>query len=373
MTPIEAANALLAQGHPDQALAALAGSDAPDFRLARLVVLRAMGAYLPAMEEARAVLRAHPGHAQATTFLAMLHLLTGQADGWEMYRARWDTPGWPDRMPYPREHLWDGLIKPGTSVLFWAEQGYGDTLQFARYLPWLRRQGLQLHLQCPQPLQALFAHAMPDVPLWDPQPGSTSAFEAHLPLLDLPGLLPRFSPDFCNQPYLHIPAEPARAEAPERPGGRVGLVWAGRPTHPDDAQRSVPASLLEPLWAVPGISWVSLQQGGHTPPAPLTGQREFGNFWETARCIAALDLVITVDTAVAHLAGAMGKPVWVLLPFVPDWRWGLDSTRTAWYPRMRLYRQTRRGDWPATLRTVAQDLRHFRPAPASALPSLRHG
>lgn len=147
-TPIEASRALLARGQLEDALAALAGSDAPQFRLARLVVLRAMGAYAPAMEEARAVLRVHPGHAQATTFLAMLHLLMGRADGWQMYRARWDTPGWPDAMPYPKAHLWDGQLKPGTSVLFWAEQGFGDTIQFARYLPWLHRQGLQLHLHC---------------------------------------------------------------------------------------------------------------------------------------------------------------------------------------------------------------------------------
>ncbi len=367
-TPLEASRALLARGQLEDALAALAGSDAPQFRLARLVVLRAMGAYAPAMEEARAVLRVHPGHAQATTFLAMLHLLMGRADGWQMYRARWDTPGWPDAMPYPKAHLWDGQLKPGTSVLFWAEQGFGDTIQFARYLPWLHRQGLQLHLHCPQPLQALFAHALPQIPLWQPQPGSTSAFEAHLPLLDLPCVLPGFRPDFCNQPYLHIPLDPALAEIADRFGARVGIVWAGRPTHPDDAQRSIPVSQLEPLWAVHGVRWVNLQQGAHAAPPPLKEQRVFGNFLETARCIANLDLVITVDTSVTHLAGAMGKPVWVLLPFVPDWRWRLETADTPWYPRMRLYRQQGRGDWSGALRALAHDLERFRPATTAPPP-----
>lgn len=366
--PIEASRALLAQGQLNNALTILASSDAPQFRLARLVVLRAMGAYELAMEEARAVLRAHPRHAQATTYLAMLHMLMGHTDGWQMYRARWDTPGWPDTMPYPKTHLWDGQLKPGTSVLFWAEQGFGDTIQFARYLPWLHREGLQLRLQCPPPLQALFTQALPQIPIWQPQPGSTSAFDAHLPLLDLPCVLPGCSPDFCNQPYLQIPASPACAGVTDNKAIRVGIVWAGRSTHPDDAQRSVPVLQLEPLWTVPGITWVNLQQGAHPAPHALGGERVFGNFLETARCIADLDLVITVDTAVAHLAGAMGKPVWVLLPFVPDWRWGLETPHTPWYPRMHLYRQRRLGDWPGTLRALAKDLARFSLSATITLP-----
>lgn len=355
-TPIEISRTLLAQGQLDNALSVLADSDAPPFRLARLVVLRAMGAYAPAMEEAQAVLLAHPGHAQATTYLAMLRLLTGHADGWQMYRARWDTPGWPDTLRYPKAHLWDGQVSSGTSVLFWAEQGFGDTIQFVRYLPWLHREGLQLQLQCPPPLQALFAQALPQISIWQPQPGSTSAFDAHLPLLDLPCVLPGFSPDFCNQPYLQIPTNPACARITDHKAIRVGIVWAGRPTHPDDAQRSIPMSQLAPLWNVPDISWTNLQQQAHSTPLPLEGGRQFANFLETARCIADLDLVITVDTSVAHLAGAMGKPVWVLLPFVPDWRWGLETPHTSWYPSMHLYRQQGLGDWSGVLRAVAKDL-----------------
>lgn len=368
-TPIEASRTLLARGQLDNALTVLAGLDAPQFRLARLVVLRAMGAYAPAMEEARAVLRVHPGHAQATTYLAMLHLLMGYTDGWQMYRARWNTPGWPDTMPYPKAHLWDGQLKPGTSVLFWAEQGFGDTIQFARYLPWLYREGLQPQLQCPSPLKALFAQAFPQIPMWQPQPGSTSAFDAHLPLLDLPCVLPGFTPDFCNQPYLQMPATLAGAGGvTDHNAVRVGIVWAGRPTHPDDAQRSVPVSQLEPLWSVPGVTWINLQQGAHPAPPHLEGERVFGNFLETARCIADLDLVITVDTAVAHLAGAMGKTVWVLLPFVPDWRWGLETPYTPWYPRMSLYRQLHRGDWSGILRALTKDLARFSPSATTELP-----
>jgi hypothetical protein len=356
INPIDAARALLASGQLDEALRTLQGSDEPHFRMARLVVLRAMGDYEAAIQEAQAVLRVQPGHTQAKTYLGMLRLHMGHADGWQLYRNRWDTPAWTETMHYPKAHLWDGRIQPNTTVLFWAEQGFGDTLQFVRYLPWLQQQGLQLQLQCPEPLQALFAQTLPQVPLFQPQPGSTSAFDAHLPLLDLPSLLPNFNPAFCNAPYLHIASAPTHTRGTVHPGVRVGMVWAGRPTHTDDANRSIHTAQLAPLWTVPGVHWVNLQQGEHAAPAPLGKPQVFGNFLDTARCIADLDLVITVDTSVAHLAGAMGKPVWVLLPFVPDWRWGVHTAQTPWYPSMRLYRQQRVGDWQGALNAVADDL-----------------
>lgn len=196
--------------------------------MARLVVLRAMGDYEAAMQEAQAVLRVQPGHAQAKTYLGMLRLHMGHADGWQLYRNRWDTPAWTETMHYPKEHVWDGRIQPNTTVLFWAEQGFGDSLQFVRYLPWLQQQGLQLQLQCPEPLQALFAQTLPQVPIFQPQPGSTSAFDAHLPLLDLPSLLPNFNPAFCNAPYLHMASAPAHTRGTGHTGVRVGMVWAGR-------------------------------------------------------------------------------------------------------------------------------------------------
>jgi len=356
INPIEAARVLTASGQLDDALRVLQGSNEPHFRMARMVVLRAMGAYEAAMQEAHTVLRAQPGHAQARTYLGMLRLLTGHKDGWQLYRSRWNTPGWTDTMHYPKDHVWDGHIQPNTTVLFWAEQGFGDAIQFVRYLPWLQQQGLQLQLQCFEPLRALFAHALPQVPIFQPEPGSTSAFDAHLPLLDLPSLLPNFTPTFCNAPYLHIASVPAHTRGMGHIGVRVGMVWAGRPTHQDDANRSIPTALLAPLWTVPNVHWVNLQQGDHAAPAPLGTPQVFGNFLDTARCIADLDLVITVDTSVAHLAGAMGKPVWVLLPFVPDWRWGLDTPQTPWYSSMRLYRQQRLGDWSGALNAVADDL-----------------
>jgi hypothetical protein len=146
---------------------------------------------------------------------------------------------------------------------------------------------------------------------------------------------------------------------------KIGLVWAGRPTHGNDRQRSVALSRLAPLWDIANVRWISLQQGeagrqsADAPMEMADWSSEMRDFADTAAVIANLDLVITVDTAVAHLAGAMGRPVWVLLPFVPDWRWMLERRDSPWYPTMRLFRQARFGDWDGVIGQVKAALQNL--------------
>jgi hypothetical protein len=191
-------------------------------------------------------------------------------------------------------------------------------------------------------------------------------FDQHCALLSLPRM---FSTSIDSIPARipYINADPRLVEEWKRRFGpkqaaRVGLAWAGRATHRNDRNRSIGFWELGPLWSVQGVEFFSLQKGLATRQTPPVGAKwidwtdDLGDFAQTAASIENLDLVITVDTAVAHLAGAMGKPVWVLLPFVPDWRWMLDRQDSPWYPTMRLFRQSAIGDWAGVLRTVAEQL-----------------
>lgn len=228
-------------------------------------------------------------------------------------------------------------------------------LQFARFVPWLAAQGLAVSLQCPAPLRRLFAANWPQIPLLEEGGGQVHAFDAHLPLMDLPavwrGPLPGLP---MGVPYLRVPPPDDRAARPRR---RIGVAWAGRPTHPDNHWRSIDPEVFERVLGLDGVDWMGLQPGEARLPRGLAGNLPTGvDFWDTARLVAGLDWVLTVDTAVAHLAGAMGKPTWVLLPYAPDWRWGLSGEATPWYPTLRLFRQPRPGDWPAVLAGVSARL-----------------
>jgi hypothetical protein len=200
------------------------------------------------------------------------------------------------------------------------------------------------------------------------QPGPAPAdFDYHRTLPSLPFV---FGTTLATIPaargYLHADSEKiARWEAriPDDGRRRVGLVWAGRPTHPNDLYRSIALSRLAPLASVPGIQWFSLQKGPASQmtasfPAPLIDwTNELNDYDDTAALAANLDLIISVDSSVAHLAGALGRPVWTLIPFVPDWRWLLERNDSPWYPTMRLFRQGRIGDWETVILQVAEQLR----------------
>jgi len=316
-----------------------------------------------------------PGYASAHWNLSMARLLGGDFErGWQDYDWRWQTPDNPPRsLPQPE---WQGEPLVGETVFLYAEQGLGDTLQFVRYASVVAARGAKVVLEVQPELRRLLADlAGVDVLIARGEP--LPPFDRQLPLLSLPRVCgTRLDTVPAAVPYLA--AEPQLAAAwHERlaalTGVRVGLVWAGSTIHPNDRNRSLDPSALTPLAALPGVSYVSLQKGRAIDGLPAQMQvfdaaSALNDFADTAAALANLDLVIAVDTSVAHLAGAMGKPVWVLLPFSPDWRWLLERADSPWYPSMRLFRQTEPGAWGPVLQRVAAELAALAGAEAPSAP-----
>jgi hypothetical protein len=308
-----------------------------------------------------------PGFAEARFNRAVTHLLTGDvARGWADYEARWGTPAFAAFRRAFAAPLWTGADDlSGRRILLHAEQGLGDTLQMLRYVPRVVALGAEVTLEVQPPLSSLVrSQGWPVTVL--ARGADLPDVDLHCPLMSLPRAFGARAEDGADVPYLVADAVRVAAWR-DRLGAdarlRVGLAWAGNPEHRKDAQRSIPLALLEPLATRGGVHWVALQKDLRPGDAALLASwrlpargRELGDFEETAALVAALDLVITVDTAVAHLAGALGKPVWVLNAHVPDWRWGLEGTHCGWYPSARVFRQPRRGDWTALVGDVGAAL-----------------
>lgn len=315
-------------------------------------ILTVQGRLAEAIAACDAAVALRPGLAQAHWNLAVASLLAGnlprgfaEAEWRKRHpRFRADFPDWP-------EPEWDG--SPGRMVLVRAEQGAGDTIQFARYLPLIRAAGSEPLLLCAPALVTLLT-TIPDVTAIA-KPGPLPAFDAWIDQMSLPRLfgttLERIpAPDS----YLSAPPDLVSAWEQRLPDGfRVGLALAGNPKHPNDKRRSVPIALADSLTGLPGKIFVNLQHG---PLAPALGLPDLTgwlrDYADTAALIQALDLVITVDTSVAHLAGALGKPVWIMLPHAPDWRWMLGRRDSPWYRSARLFRQPSPGDWLSVLTRV---------------------
>lgn len=323
----------------------------------------------------RQAIRLRPDLPGARFNLSLTLLAQGAlAEGWREYEWRWQTPHiarqWRD-FPQPQ---WRGEPAEGQTLLIHAEQGFGDTLQFCRYAPLATARGLRVVLEVPKPLLRLL-RGLPSIADVVARGDDLPPFDLHCPMMSLPlafGTTLATIP--AAGPYLHAMPEDAwawqrRLEATGRRQPRIGLAWAGRETNPRDSQRSLDAARLAPLLGIPGLHWVNLQQGGSLPPPvpPLTDwMPEMADFADTAALIEGLDLVVAVDTAVTHLAAGLGKPVWMLDRFNPDWRW-LDGRKDSpWYPTLQIYRQPRPGDWATVIADVAQDLRVLAGAPARA-------
>jgi tetratricopeptide (TPR) repeat protein len=304
----------------------------------------------------------NPDNVEAKWNLSLVELLTGDfASGWRDYEIRTRRKNAPRIFPEP---LWRGEPLHGARILLHAEQGLGDSLQFLRYVPMVQAAGGTVILDVQRSLLRLAAE-LPGVAALatgDPLP----PFEWHCPLMSLPAAFQTSIHSIPAQvPYLRVPAEAKQSaeglEWPEK-GLRVGLVWSGNPLFPEDRLRSIPLSGFEPLLALNGVRFFSLQmdpaasQLAEVDAQIIDLQAAITDMADTAALIGKLDLVITVDTAVAHLAGALGKPVWVLLPFAPDWRWLMERADSPWYPTMRLFRQPKFGDWPAVLESVRGEL-----------------
>jgi hypothetical protein len=301
-------------------------------------------------------------------------LLEGRwREGWSEYESRLRTPANAVRLRGLSEPRWDGAPIPGGTLLIHAEQGFGDTLQFMRYVPLAcqRAGAARVIVECQRELLSLLSSGggwgCELIPRGALDCADAPRFDVQLPMLSLPLALEHFDPMPMPAPYVAPPPrllDAWRERLAAVPGFRVGIAWAGNPSHREDRLRTIRPEQLLPLLRVPGAVFYSLQleqrEGVSALPLTEAGLRDFtahiGDFADTAAMMAELDLIITVDTASAHLAGAMGRPVWTLLPFVPDWRWGLKNEDTPWYPTMRLFRQPRLTDWDAVIAKVREQL-----------------
>ena len=336
------------------------------------VSLLSVGAVDDAVAAHRRSVALQPNLPQSHVNLSLALLTRGDwADGWREYEWRWRSSLFADAARRVAQPRWNGVDASGRTVLLHAEQGLGDTLQFVRLVSRAKQRGGTFLLEAQPELVPLLRHQpwlhdvqilprrgnrLPDVP-----------FDLHLPLMSLPHVLGCDVPEPCPA-YLQpdpLRVEPWRHRLEATPGRRVGLVWAGSPTHGLDRERSVALHQLAPLGGSGAITFVSLQLGPASAqatalPAGLTlldPTADLHSFADTAALVSQLDAVIAVDTAAAHLAGAMGKPTALLLPFAADFRWGRTEPTTPWYPSVRLFRQPTPGAWEPPIIAAAAWLR----------------
>lgn len=308
----------------------------------------------------------HPNHPVARHNRALMLLQKGEfQQGFPEYEWRLKTADFP---PCPfKQPVWDGSDFSGKTLLLHAEQGLGDTIQFIRYVPLVAQRGGRIILTCHQPLMRLLS-TMPGIDQFIPLGMPLPAFDTYTPLLSLPGILGTTLDTVPSQvPYLRPPK--VNLELPisntiQNPKLKVGLVWSGGNLYKHNQTRSFSLQEFQAILDVPEISFYSLQKG--IPQLELVElgwqsrlidlNEQLQDMADTADAIAQLDLVITVDTSVAHLAGALATPVWVLLAHVADWRWLLNREDSPWYPTMRLFRQSQAGDWQGVMHRVIEAL-----------------
>jgi tetratricopeptide (TPR) repeat protein len=330
------------------------------------VVHAVQGRYTEAAGCYEQALCLNPDDADAHLNLAYSWFFRGDFEAaWPEYEWRWKRRGF--SQPSFGQPTWDGTSIHGQTILVFAEQGMGDTLQFIRYAPLVKCLGARVLVQCQGPLLRLLATCR-GIDRLVREGNPLPHFDVQVPLLSLPRI---FGSNLTNIPatipYLHVDRELCshwQRELSSHEVFKVGIAWQGSPEHQRDRRRSVHLRKFEPLAGVPGVRLVSLQKGPGRDQLPLMVDRlnildtadRLDDFADTAALLVNLDLVITVDTAVAHLAGALGIPVWVVLPFDADWRWLLDREDTPWYPTMRLFRQTTWGDWAGVFERVTAAL-----------------
>ncbi len=326
--------------------------------------LLALGKAVEAVPFYRQALALEPDYVDAHNNLAMTLLITGQfEEGWREFEWRHQRPG--------RERLralgpaWEGQSLAGKTLLIMAEEGHGDAIHFMRYLPTAAERSGKLVVAVHRPLLGMTRRLVPEaevVALGAPSP----SFDAWCPMMSLPrvfGTTLETVP--AAVPYLSVDAAVAerwRARLAASPGLKVGVVWSGAQGYLNNFRRAMPAERLAPLLDLAGVSWFSLQVGERAPdlaglpPGIVDLSPELTDFSETAGALLGLDLLISTDTSVPHLAGALARPVWVMLAFMPDWRWLLDRDTSPWYPTMRLFRQSARGAWEGVVRRVGIEL-----------------
>ncbi len=332
-------------------------------------VLKESGEPSDAIASYKLAIELNPHYAQAHLNMAFALLLTENfKKGWQEYEWRLRIKGCTPKTT--RKPMWDGSPLNGKSILVYTEQGLGDSIQFIRYIPMVKEQGGRVIVECQQSLHSLFRNCdgIDEIKKITPDTKSPAQFNAHVPLLSLPGIFD-VNMDLIPPNVPYIKSDPVlmskwRTKLDHDNNFKIGIVWAGNPKHKNDRNRSCSLKNFEHLTDISGLTLFSLQKGPASvetknPPNGIKIidlENELNDFADTAAVIDNLDLIISVDTSVAHLAGAIGKPVWVLLPFIPDWRWFLKRNDSPWYPNMRLFRQHKLHDWKGVFEQVKKAL-----------------
>ncbi|HVW07904.1 MAG TPA: tetratricopeptide repeat protein [Bryobacteraceae bacterium] len=302
-----------------------------------------------------------PGDPVCRYNLALALLLAGNFhDGFREYEWRWHNRQFASHRPRFAQPLWDGSDLTGRHLLLSFEQGAGDTIQFARYVRFAKERGARVTMLVQRPLLRLMTWLSDEVAVTDAPP---EHFDVYCPLGSLPHV--------ANTSLENIPP-PAQfeiraitrwqwhARLGERKGPRIAIVWAGAAGHLNDRNRSIVLRQFGALFDTPGVEWFSLQVGPASAQLARSSVRDLAphltDYAETAAALEQMDLVITVDTSVAHLAASLGVPTWVLIPFAPDWRWMRNRDDSPWYPSLKLYRQNSAGDWDTVLNRIQSDL-----------------
>jgi hypothetical protein len=333
-----------------------------------VVSLRRQGRPEEALPIQEMLVEALPGDLAMRFDLAETLLLLGRFDrGWREYRYRYQLPHTVSTARQVQKPRWDGQPIAGKTLLIHDEQGFGDTFQFMRLVARAKaRSGARIIFEVNQETESL-ARRMGGFDVLTVRGALPPPFDLHcelmslpmamgLQLADLPGSVPYLIPDPARQGLWRERLAPTA-------GLKVALVWAGRPAHLNDANRSMSLAQLAPL-AMPGVTFLSIQKGpsedlAATPPSGmslLNLSPQITDFEDTAAILSLADLLISVDSSPAHLAGALGRPTWVMLPFVPDWRWLMHRDDSPWYPEARLFRQPAPGDWTQPVAAMRQAL-----------------
>jgi len=386
-TLIRLGSLLNQSGELDQSLEMLARAQEleplnPDAIAGRGQTLISMGRLDEAEPFLRKAMEINIEHLDARLGLARKLLLEGALEpGWIEYEWRRRKPD--SKMPKLPGREWNGEPLQGKTLLIHGEQGFGDLLQFARYIPILARQGARILLAVPPVLSSLFA-TVEGVAQMVANVKSAEQYDFHVAMLSIPRFVGISMKNIPAQiPYFKVAQGGPRLPAPVGTKLKLGIVWAGSPKHTNDRNRSVTLTTMLPLTGIAGVCVYSLQTGPHAGdilkeahPALVRDISSYmREFSDTANIVSQLDLVICVDTSVAHLCGALGKPVWVLTPFAPDWRWLLHREDTPWYPTMRLLRQTSPQGWDDLIARCVEDLHKIvanRPDPAMIGETLVH-
>jgi len=342
------------------ALAFARAPDDPELIGNRALALQHAGRLDDAIAEYRHALTLAPDHEGLRSNLAQALLLGGHyKDGWAEFESRLKDPEIAALLADLPGKRWAGEALGGRSILLRCEQGLGDALQFARYVPLLAERGASVHMMGPARLGPLM-RSLKGLAGYTADGEAPPAADVHAPLMSVPHLL---GDDEIPADVPYLSAEPARVDYWRRALGvgrqpLIGVAWQGNPSYPMDYLRSIPSALAAELRTeiemASGARLVILQHG--VPGAPNLDAE--GAFLDTAAIMQLVDLVITSDTAIPHLAGALARPIWMLLPAAPDWRWGLETDASPWYPTMRIFRQPRAGDWRSVFQRVAEALKN---------------